>query len=104
MWRLFSSLMARLTRFAKRESCSFEGCSPALPARLSIWDQRSPVSHCSSSDRVSTPDRLSTLILLSASNFVSLSVMTYSETKFDADRRIRVERRSGVDTRSEEEQ
>jgi hypothetical protein len=29
--------------------------------------------------------------------------MTDSETKFDADRRIRVERRSGVDTRSEEE-
>ena len=30
--------------------------------------------------------------------------MTDRETKFDADKRIRVERRSGVDTRSEEEQ
>ena len=68
MWRLFSSLMARLTRFAKRESWSFEGCSFTLPDRLSMRDRRSPVSRFSASDRASVPDRLSIPILLSASD------------------------------------
>jgi hypothetical protein len=71
MWRLFSSRIARLTRFAKSDNCSFEGCSPALPARLSIDERRSPASRFSSSDLVSTPDRRSILVLLSASNLIS---------------------------------
>jgi hypothetical protein len=78
MWRLFSSLMARLTRFAKRTSWSFEGRSLTLPLRLSMRDRRSPVSRCSASDRVSVSDRLSIPILLSASDFVSSSAMALS--------------------------
>jgi hypothetical protein len=76
MWRLLSSLMARRTRFAKRESWSFEGCSLAAPVRLSICARRSRVSCLSSSDRVSVRDRLSILVLLSPSDFGSLSAMT----------------------------
>lgn len=78
MWRLFSYLMARLTRFAKIESWSFEGRSLGPPLRLSTRDRRSPVSRRSASDRVSVSDRLSVPNLLSASCFASLSAMTNS--------------------------
>src|SRR5882724_12416356 len=64
-WRLFSSLIARLTRFAKRESWSFGGCSLALLSwsdRL-IFERRS-----SASDRVSLPDLLSLFSRLSPPN------------------------------------
>jgi hypothetical protein len=77
MWRLFSSLMARLTRFAKRESWSFDGCSLALPVHLTRRDRRSPVTSLSASDRVSASDRLSNLTSLLTSNFALSSVTTY---------------------------
>ena len=56
--------MARLMRFAKRESWSLDGSSldPMFGLdRLSIRERRSPVLCFSASDRVSTPDRLSIL-------------------------------------------
>jgi hypothetical protein len=64
-WRLFSSLIARLIRFAKRESWSFGGCSLAL---LSWSDRLTFERRSSASDRVSLPDLLSLFSRLSPPN------------------------------------
>src|SRR5215510_234146 len=58
--------MALRKRRANSPSCSFDGAAGAVsPVRRSIPDRRSPTSSFSASDRVSIPDLLSRMIIVS---------------------------------------